>query len=132
MRLSRVTLLVRDYDDAIAYYVGVLGFRLEENVAMGAVKRWVVVSPGDEGSAGFVLARAANAAQSAGVGRQTGGRVGFFLDTDDFDRDYEAFVARGVNFIEVPRDEAYGKVAVFEDLYGNKWDLVQPSEQSGA
>ena len=132
MRLSRVTLLVSDYDQAIAYYVGVLGFRLEEDIAMGAAKRWVVVSPGDEGSARFVLARAANAVQSARIGGQAGGRVGFFLDTGDFDRDYETFVARGVKFIEAPRVEAYGKVAVFEDLYGNKWDLVQPSRQSGA
>lgn len=125
MLLSKVTLVVRDYDEAIAYFIGVLGFRLVENTDMGGGKRWVVVSPG-EGSADILLAKGANEAQLARAGDQTGGRVAFFLDTDDFDRDHAALLARGVNFLEAPREEAYGKVAVFADIYGNKWDLVQP------
>jgi catechol 2,3-dioxygenase-like lactoylglutathione lyase family enzyme len=124
MRLSKITLLVRDYDEAIAYYTGALGFQLVENTEMGAGKRWVVVSPG-AGSAEVLLAKGANEAQVARAGDQTGGRVAFFLDTDDFDRDHGVFLARGVKFLEAPRAEAYGKVAVFEDIYGNKWDLVQ-------
>lgn len=125
MLLSKITLVVRDYDEAIAYFIGVLGFRLVENTDMGGGKRWVVVSPG-EGSADILLAKGAKEAQLARAGDQTGGRVAFFLDTDDFDRDHAAFLARGVNFLEAPREEAYGKVAVFADIYGNKWDLVQP------
>jgi catechol 2,3-dioxygenase-like lactoylglutathione lyase family enzyme len=117
--------VVRDYDEAIAYFVGALGFELVENADMGAGKRWVVVSPG-AGSAEILLAKGAGQAQAARVGDQTGGRVAFFLDTDDFERDHAAFLARGVKFLEAPRVEAYGKVAVFEDIYGNKWDLVQP------
>ncbi|MEQ1618537.1 MAG: VOC family protein [Terricaulis sp.] len=124
MRLAKVTLVVRDYDEAIAYFVDALGFRLVENADMGRGKRWVVVSPGAN-SAEILLAKGVGEAQSARAGDQTGGRVAFFLDTDDFDRDHAAFVARGVNFLEAPRVEAYGKVAVFEDIYGNKWDLVQ-------
>ena len=124
MRLAKVTLVVRDYEEAIGYFVGALGFRLVENTEMGAGKRWVVVSPG-VGSAEILLAKGVGEAQSARAGDQTGGRVAFFLDTDDFDRDHAAFVARGVKFLEAPRVEAYGKVAVFEDIYGNKWDLVQ-------
>ncbi len=123
MRLNRVTLVVRDYDEAIAYFTQTLGFALLEDTAMGPTKRFVVVSPGDGGAA-LLLAKAANAAQAGHVGDQTGGRVGFFLETDDFDRDYETYRARGVDFIETPRDETYGRVVVFRDLYGNLWDLV--------
>ncbi len=125
MRLCRVTLVVRDYDEAIAYFVGALGFKLVENTDMGGGKRWVVVSPG-EGSAEILLAKGVGGAQTARAGDQTGGRVAFFLDSDDFDRDHAAFLSRGVKFLEPPRVEAYGKVAVFEDIYGNKWDLVEP------
>ncbi len=125
MRLSKVTLVVRDYDEAIAYFVGVLGFELVEDTPMGADKRWVVVAPG-AGSVLILLAKAAHEGQRGRVGDQTGGRVAFFLDTDDFDRDHGALLARGVKFLEPPRTEAYGKVAVFADIYGNKWDLVQP------
>ena len=125
MLLAKITLVVRDYDEAIAYFVGVLGFRLVENTDMGGGKRWVVVSPG-AGSTEILLAKGANEVQLARAGDQTGGRVAFFLDADDFDRDHAAFLARGVNFLEAPREEAYGKVAVFADIYGNKWDLVQP------
>ncbi|MBI1250759.1 MAG: VOC family protein [Alphaproteobacteria bacterium] len=123
MPLARVTLVVRDYDEAIAYFTGALGFQLLDDAPMGAGKRWVVVSPG-AGGAALLLAKAANPRQAEAIGAQTGGRVGFFLETDDFDRDHAAFLARGVKFLEQPRLEAYGKVAVFEDLYGNKWDLV--------
>jgi catechol 2,3-dioxygenase-like lactoylglutathione lyase family enzyme len=125
MRLAKVTLVVRDYDEALAYFVGVLGFQLVEDTPMGGDKRWVVVSPG-AGSALILLAKAAHEGQRGRVGDQTGGRVAFFLDTDNFDRDHGALLARGVKFLEPPRGEAYGKVAVFEDIYGNKWDLVQP------
>lgn len=124
MRLTKVTLIVRDYDEALAYFVGTLGFQLVENTEMAAGKRWLVVSPG-EGSAEILLAKGVGQDQSARVGDQTGGRVAFFLDTDEFDRDHAGFLARGVKFLEAPRVEAYGKVAVFEDIYGNKWDLVQ-------
>jgi catechol 2,3-dioxygenase-like lactoylglutathione lyase family enzyme len=125
IRLSLVTLVVREYDEAISYFVGVLGFRLVEDTPMGAGKRWVVVSPG-EGSAEILLAKGVGERQTARAGGQTGGRVGFFLDSDDFDRDHAVYLARGVKFLEAPRSESYGKVAVFEDIYGNKWDLVQP------
>ena len=123
MRLAKAALVVPNYDEAIAHYVDDLGFALLEDTPMGGGKRWVVVSPGD-GSAAFVLARAANAAQAASIGNQTGGRVGFFLETEDFDHDYSRMLARGVNFLESPRVEAYGKVVVFEDRFGNKWDLI--------
>lgn len=125
MYLAKITLVVRDYDEAIAYFVGVLGFQLVEDTPMGAAKRWVVVSPGG-GGADILLAKAAGEAQAARVGDQTGGRVGFFLHCNDFDRTHAAFLARRVNFLEAPRSEPYGKVAVFADIYGNKWDLVEP------
>jgi len=123
--LAFVALVVRDYDEAIAYYVGVLGFELlEDRYVPGQDKRWVSVRP--HGSAcGFVLARAANESQATAIGRQGGGRVFLFLHTDDFHRDYEDWKAKGVRFRESPREEAFGTVAVFEDLYGNAWDLIQ-------
>lgn len=127
MRLAKVTLVVRDYDEALAFFVGVLGFHLIEDAPMGPDKRWVVVAPGTPGSTEILLAKAAGEAQLARVGDQTGGRVGFFLHTADFDADYAAFSARGVQFVENPRQEPYGKVVVFQDIYGNKWDLVQPN-----
>ena len=125
--LAFVALVVRDYDEAIAYYVGVLGFELlEDRYVPGQDKRWVSVRP--QGSAcGFVLARAANESQATAIGRQGGGRVFLFLHTDDFQRDYEVYRARGVRFLEPPRHESYGTVAVFVDLYGNKWDLIEPA-----
>jgi catechol 2,3-dioxygenase-like lactoylglutathione lyase family enzyme len=127
--LAAVALVVRDYDEAIAYYAGTLGFRLVEDTDMGRGKRWVVVAPPGAAETRIVLARAINADQLARVGNQTGGRVFLFLHTDDFQRDYAAWRAKGVRFIEGPRHEAYGTVAVFEDLYGNRWDLVQPKQQ---
>jgi catechol 2,3-dioxygenase-like lactoylglutathione lyase family enzyme len=123
-RIALVSLVVRDYDEAIAFYVGKLGFDLIEDSRQGAGKRWVVVAPQGEG-AHLLLARAADDAQAARIGDQTGGRVFLFLTTDDFARDHAAMIAGGVRFLEAPRAEAYGTVAVFEDLYGNKWDLIE-------
>jgi catechol 2,3-dioxygenase-like lactoylglutathione lyase family enzyme len=123
-RLALVTLLVADYDEAIAFYVGKLDFELVEDTDMGGGKRWVVVSPGPGGT-DFLLARAVGE-QASAIGRQGGGRVWLFLHTDDFAGDHARMVAAGVSFLEEPRHEAYGAVAVFEDLYGNRWDLLQP------
>ncbi len=125
MRIAHVSIVVRDYDEAIAWYTGKLGFRIVEDTKLSETKRWVLVAPPGAGSASLVLARAGNESQQAAIGNQTGGRVGFFLQTDDFRRDHRAFIARGVEFIESPRDEEYGMVAIFKDLYGNKWDLIQ-------
>jgi catechol 2,3-dioxygenase-like lactoylglutathione lyase family enzyme len=124
-RLALVTLVVDDYDRAIDYYVRILGFALMEDTALDAGKRWVVVSPGTQGSA-LLLAKAANERQKQAVGQQTGGRVFLFLHTDDFWRDHAAYSKRGVTFVEGPRQEPYGTVAVFTDLYGNRWDLIEP------
>ncbi len=123
--LALISLLVADYDEALGFYVGKLGFDLIEDTDMGAGKRWVVVSPGPGGSR-FVLARAADDHQAARVGDQGGGRVWLFLHTDDFAGDHARMSAAGIRFLEAPRHEAYGSVAVFEDLYGNRWDLLQP------
>ena len=125
--LATVSLVVRNYDEAIAYYTGALGFRLVEDSPRGPGKRWVLVAPPGIGPDGcrLLLAQAKNEAELAAVGHQTGGRVFLFLNTDDFYRDYHAFRARGVEFLETPREEDYGTVAVFRDLYGNKWDLLQ-------
>ncbi len=126
--LGSVTLLVRDYDEAIEYFTKALGFTLLEDTPLGSGKRWVLVSPGP--GASLLLARAATPQQETHVGNQTGGRVAFLLHTDDFERDHAAMKARGVSFIEEPRHESYGTVAVFKDLYGNKWDLVEPRQTS--
>jgi catechol 2,3-dioxygenase-like lactoylglutathione lyase family enzyme len=123
-RLALITLVVRDYDEAIAWYCGRLGFELVEDTPVSATKRWVVVSPG-AGGADILLAKAADDAQLAAIGNQTGGRVFLFLHTDDFGGDYRRFKAAGVEFLEQPRDEPYGRVVVFRDLYGNKWDLIE-------
>jgi catechol 2,3-dioxygenase-like lactoylglutathione lyase family enzyme len=125
--LSALALLVRDYDEAIDFFVGTLGFELLEDTPLGAGKRWVRVRPSGKPGTGtcLLLARAATPAQVARIGDQTGGRVFLFLETDDFRRDYEQLAGRGVRFIEAPREEPYGRVVVFEDLYGNRWDLVQ-------
>ena len=125
-RIALVTLVVPDYDEAIAFYCGKLGFALVADTDMGAGKRWVVVAPAGTSGARLLLAKADGDAQAARIGDQTGGRVGFFLETDDFARDHAAFSAAGVRFLEAPRHEVYGSVAVFEDLYGNKWDLIEP------
>jgi catechol 2,3-dioxygenase-like lactoylglutathione lyase family enzyme len=125
--LGAVTLVVRDYDEAIAFFVDRLGFVQVEDTPLEGGKRWVVVRPAG-GGASLLLARAAADEQAAQVGRQAGGRVAFFLHTDDFWRDHRAFTSRGVRFLEAPRAEAYGTVAVFADLYGNRWDLIQPND----
>jgi catechol 2,3-dioxygenase-like lactoylglutathione lyase family enzyme len=125
--IAQVALVVRDYDEALGFYVGKLGFVLVEDTPVPAQeKRWVVVAPPGAGACKLLLARAVGAEQGAHVGNQTGGRVFLFLHTDDFRRDYETFRARGVEFVREPRDEPYGTVAVFRDLYGNLWDLIEP------
>jgi catechol 2,3-dioxygenase-like lactoylglutathione lyase family enzyme len=124
--LAAIALLVRDYDEAIAYYTQALGFELIEDTPMTPTKRWVVVAPPISTGTRPLLARAATPDQAQYVGRQGGGRVFLFLHTDDFRRDPAAMLARGVRFCEAPRVEAYGAVAVFEDLYGNRWDLIEP------
>ena len=123
MKLGPFSLLVRDYDEAIDWYTRVLGFVLAVDEDQGH-KRWVVIET--DGGGKLVLARAKNESETARIGDQTGGRVGFFLETDDFARDHAAYRAAGVGFLEEPRHEPYGTVAVFEGLYGNKWDLIEP------
>jgi catechol 2,3-dioxygenase-like lactoylglutathione lyase family enzyme len=124
VRIDLVTLVVGDYDEAIDFYVGKLGFELAEDAALGS-KRWVVVRP-PGGQTGLLLARAAGERQTVRVGDQVGGRVGFFLKVDDFAAAHARLNEAGVRFLEAPRQEAYGAVAVFEDLYGNRWDLLGP------
>lgn len=125
-RLSLVSLLVADYDEAIAFFVGRLGFELREDVPLARDKRWVVAAPA-AGGTGLLLARAVGEQQRARIGDQTGGRVFLFVETDDFARDHAAWTAAGVRFVEPPRREPYGTVAVFEDLSGNRWDLIEPA-----
>ena len=126
--LGLVSIVVRDYDEAIAFYVGTLGFLLVEDTYLPEPgKRWVVVSPPGATESRLLLARATNDPQKAHVGNQTGGRVFLFLYTDDFWRDFHAYTNRGVVFVREPRTEAYGTVAVFQDLHGNLWDLIQPA-----
>jgi catechol 2,3-dioxygenase-like lactoylglutathione lyase family enzyme len=125
-RLSLTALLVRDYDEAIDFYTNKLGFELREDRRLSSEKRWVVVAPPGS-AAGLLLARAVNDRQRASIGAQAGGRVFLFLETDDFARDHARYLAHGVRFLEEPRTEAYGTVAVFEDLYGNRCDLIEPS-----
>jgi catechol 2,3-dioxygenase-like lactoylglutathione lyase family enzyme len=123
--IAHVAIVVRDYDEAIAYYTSALGFHLVEDTPLGGGKRWVLVRPPGSTGTCLLLARAASSAQESRIGNQTGGRVFLFLHTDDFWRDYNAMKARGVEFIQEPREEAYGRVVVFVDLLGNKWDLVE-------
>jgi catechol 2,3-dioxygenase-like lactoylglutathione lyase family enzyme len=128
-RLGLVTFVAREYDEAIGFFVGKLDFELVEDTDMGDGKRWVVVAPasGLNSGASLLIARAVTEAEMASVGNQAGGRVAFFLNTDNFDRDFANWSARGVKFREQPRHEVYGTVAVFEDLYGAPWDLIQPA-----
>jgi catechol 2,3-dioxygenase-like lactoylglutathione lyase family enzyme len=130
-RLAAVTLLVPSYDEGLAFFRDVLGFAVLEDSLLGASKRWVVVAPSRGPGAALVLAVPSDRRQSARLGDQTGGRVGFFLHTADFWKDYEAMCARGVRFLETPRREPYGLVAVFLDPWGGKWDLLQPTESVG-
>jgi catechol 2,3-dioxygenase-like lactoylglutathione lyase family enzyme len=127
--LGLISLVVRDYEEAIDFYVDILGFELLEDVEVPEQsKRWVVVAPPGNNGTHLLLARAANERQERHIGDQTGGRVFLFLYTDDFRRDYDSFKAKGVEFVRDPKEFDYGTVAVFQDLYGNLWDLMQPSE----
>ncbi|MEU3776211.1 VOC family protein [Streptomyces sp. NPDC032472] len=125
--IALTALVVHDYDEAVDFYTRALGFTLVEDTPRPDGSRWVVVRPRGATESALLLARAKNDAQRARVGDQTGGRVGFFLHTDDFARDHARMTAEGVRFLEEPRHEPYGSVAVFEDLYGNRWDLLQPA-----
>jgi catechol 2,3-dioxygenase-like lactoylglutathione lyase family enzyme len=124
--ISAVTLLVPDYDEAIAFYMDKLGFRLIEDTVLSTTRRWVVVAPQGSQETSLLLAKADSANQSAAIGNQAGGRVFLILKTDDLDRDYAKFKQEGIEFLEEPRFEAYGKVVVFRDAFGNKWDLIEP------
>jgi catechol 2,3-dioxygenase-like lactoylglutathione lyase family enzyme len=126
--LSAISILVAEYDEAIAWYCSKLGFELIVDTPMGGGKRWVVVAPNAEAQTRIILAKASGSEQIALIGRQMGGRVGFFLQTDAFDDTYERMAKLGVVFREEPRREAYGKVVVFEDCYGNGWDLIEPAD----
>ncbi|MEU3408439.1 VOC family protein [Streptomyces sp. NPDC006670] len=126
-RIALTTLVVRDYDEAIDFYTRALGFELAEDTPRPDGSRWVVVRPPGAKEAALLLARAKDDAQRSRIGDQTGGRVGFFLHTADFAADHARMTAEGVRFLEEPRHEPYGSVAVFEDLYGNRWDLLQPA-----
>lgn len=129
-RLAHVALVVADYDEAIAFYTETLHFTLIEDTPLSETKRWVLVRPpGDEGCC-LLLAKAVGEAQSSRVGNQTGGRVFLFLHTDDFWRDYREMTTKNVRFVREPAEEPYGTVAVFEDLYGNLWDLIEPNLES--
>ena len=125
-RIGLVTMVVSDYDEAISYFTRKLGFALVQDTPIDAAKRWVVVAPQGAGGSGLLLAKAADERQRRAIGSQAGGRVSLFLYTDDFRRDHAAFRERGVVFVDGPRLEPYGTVAVFTDLYGNRWDLIEP------
>lgn len=128
--LALVAIVVRDYDEALSWYTEKLGFRVVENrddSIQGPGRRWVVVAPAGSTGAAFLLAKASNEQQKEAIGNQTGGRVFLFLHTDDFERDYRAYVGRGVTFVREPSSQPYCRLAVFTDLYGNRWDLIQPA-----
>jgi uncharacterized glyoxalase superfamily protein PhnB len=122
--LGMIAIVVDEYDSAINHYVNDLGFTLIEDKEMSAEKRWVVIAPGSDG-ARILIAKASNEQQSAAIGNSTGGRVGFFLYTDNFAETYESYLSRGIEFTETPRNEPFGQVVVFKDQYGNKWDLIE-------
>jgi catechol 2,3-dioxygenase-like lactoylglutathione lyase family enzyme len=126
-RIAQLALVVADYDDAIAFYTQKLNFRLVEDTVLSATKRWVVVAPPGSDSCCLLLAKAANEEQTSRVGNQTGGRVFLFLYTDDINRDYAAMQAKGIEFVRPLVKEPYGTVTVFKDLYGNLWDLIEPT-----
>ena len=125
LHISLATIVVPDYDEAIEYFVNTLGFHLREDTPINDDKRWVVVAPSVDAAHAILLAKAANETQRATIGNQTGGRVAFFLETDDFAATYDAYRERGVEFTEGPREESYGIVAVFRDRFGNRWDLIE-------
>ena len=129
-RIAHIALVVDNYDDAIEFYTKKLDFQLLEDTKLGEDKRWVMVAPQGAKECSLLLAKASNERQAAAVGNQTGGRVGFFLFTDNFWRDYEKLKSGDVHFVRPPQDFEYGTVAVFEDLYGNMWDLIEPNENN--
>jgi catechol 2,3-dioxygenase-like lactoylglutathione lyase family enzyme len=129
--IATVAIVVADYDEAIDYYTRILGFVLVDDTPLGDGKRWVRIRPSEGAATSFLLARASNDGQRRRIGDQTGGRVAFFLETDDFWRDYRAMKVRGVDFREEPRQEDYGTVVVFADLYGNLFDLIEPGPAAG-
>lgn len=129
-RIAMFTIVVRDYDEAISFYCGKLGFNLIEDTEMSKTKRWVVVCPPGNGGCHILLAKAVGELQEKSIGSQTGGRVFIFLHTDDFDRDFNRLQKNNIEIVRQPTSEPYGKVAVFKDLYGNFWDLVQPVSSS--
>ena len=129
-RIAHIALVVKDYDEAILFYTNKLDFILLEDTKIDETKRWVIIAPNGAKESCLLLAKAANEKQLACIGNQTGGRVGFFLFTDDFNRDYDKLVNREVTFVRPPKKEPYGIVAVFEDLYGNLWDLLEPNEKN--
>jgi len=124
LTLGMITIVVDDYDNAIAHYINELGFTLIEDTVLTPEKRWVVVAPGTEG-AKILLAQASTQEQIRAIGNSTGGRVGFFMYTSNFNETYELYKSRGIEFTENPRQESFGQVVVFKDKYGNKWDLIQ-------
>ncbi|MAO16551.1 VOC family protein [Flagellimonas marinaquae] len=129
-RIAHIALVVKEYDEAIQFYTQKLDFIILEDTKIDEFKRWVVISPTGAKECSLLLAKAANEEQSKSVGNQTGGRVGFFLFTDDFNRDYAKLMNRGIKFVRPPKQEPYGVVAVFKDLYGNLWDLLEPNENN--
>ena len=129
-RIAHIALVVKDYDEAIRFYTEKLDFELLEDTKIDELKRWVVIAPSGAKECCLLLARAANEQQLASVGNQTGGRVFLFLFTDDFWRDYNKMIEKEIKFIRPPKEEPYGMVAVFEDLYGNMWDLLEPNENN--
>jgi catechol 2,3-dioxygenase-like lactoylglutathione lyase family enzyme len=129
-KLVQIALVVNDYDEAIKFYTEKLNFTLIEDTVLSETKRWVIVSPKSANSCALLLAKAVNEEQRSRIGNQTGGRVFLFLHTDDFWRDYNYMRANNVHFVREPAEETYGTVAVFEDLYGNLWDLIQPTNKN--
>jgi catechol 2,3-dioxygenase-like lactoylglutathione lyase family enzyme len=128
--IAHIALVVKDYDAAIEFYTNKLNFTLLEDTKISADKRWVMVAPPGAKECSLLLAKAANEAQAAAIGNQTGGRVFLFLFTDNFQRDYDDMLAKDISFVRPPKQEPYGMVAVFEDLYGNQWDLLEPNERN--
>lgn len=129
-RIAHIALVVKEYDEAIQFYTKKLGFTLIEDTKLDGDKRWVLVAPPGATECSLLLAKAANEQQAASIGNQAGGRVFLFLFTDDFWRDYNNMVAQHIHFVRPPKEEAYGIVAVFEDLYGNQWDLLEPNQKN--
>lgn len=127
--IAHIALVVKDYDEAIHFYCDRIGFELKEDIPLSETKRWVVVQPKGEGNCSLLLAKAAGDEQQNRIGNQTGGRVFLFLYTDDFKRDYNKYRAKGIEFVREPMEEVYGTVAVFKDLYGNLWDLIEPGKR---